>query len=931
MNEQFSYKSILQTPLLTFSLYSIVFITLITFIISFIPLSEPKSRLIAIASQNGFELDVKGRVYINLLPRPYLQVKQISLRQKGKALLEADDIIVPLGISTILNGNISFSHLKFNNPLIYDASIIHNFSQIEQPQEKFIETLSIKNGKMPSVLIEKINGYASYGQEDISGRFSFELANDHIDAQFNVFNKENSTSPSLIKVSSNNGMKLDLQLSAKHAANVDQLEGELNLFLPDLSLANRLLSQLSVEGKNYDIKDSNFQAKGIFNYSDAQIKLNDLSLNSNNISNAKINAIIGFNEFVDTDINIAIDNLNILEFLPAESREDGFLFTQQIISKLLTPPDFLMPERFSANIVVGINKINFLSNSINNVKAIGDIWSRNVYLNEFSFKLTESSKLSLNGILSHNDIRPKFEGSLNFISSIPAELDTLTNRAQARFANFSKIDLTTDIILIPNKLTFSALDMKMGEADASGDIFLLREPNGIITINSALTSNGIDLDSFNAKHYVEQAIYSFYRTDGDKTGKEHFSAVNDYKWLRNFSLYFNWMSDLRLENWTYNKHKFSNMNIQSKISRGLFEIKKLDLKSELIDMQESSLQLLLQSFRPKINLNANIKYLDNKVWDLLPSNASLKATLLRDINKLVMTQSENNDGGEQVTAAKKAVIIPDFNFFSINNYDGNIEISADKIMFADDEVNDLKTKINVSNGNIIFNKLEGSVFEGKFFFVGVMAIMSVVPNAAFDFSFENMNPEPLFRHVTKMPERITGYVNIRGKAETIGNTWQEFFAKMSATAEFAGKKIIITGFDIGEVVNAADAQLNIQNKLDNLQYYSVNGSSFFSDIKGAFSLQNGLLKINNMQLSNNRVQGAFSVNYNIFSQAASGIAQFSFIPIKQKVTLSNTYALAGTVNNLGVSVNNDAIINYIKATTASSSPNTPPDTIRYRN
>jgi hypothetical protein len=911
--------------------YFFVFIALIAFVVSFIPLNESKTRLIAMANQTGFELDVKGRVYLNLLPLPYLQVKKVELKEKGKTLLEADAIIVPLGISNIFSGSISFSHLKFDNPLIYDTYLIHNFSQIRKSKEKFLEKLSIKNGKVPNLLIENINGYANFSQENTSGRFSFNLANDNINAKFNIFNKDSSASPSLITASSRNGMKLDLQLDAKRTSNIAQLEGELNVFFPDLNLLNTLLSQLSVDGKVYNIKDNNLQAKGMFNYSDYQIKLNNLSLSSNNIDNAKINAVIGLNEFVDTDINIAINNLNILEFIPAESRENSFQFAQKIITKLLAPPDFLVPESLSANIIVDISKINLPSTSINKFKVIGDIWSRNVYLNELSFELTENSKFSLNGILSHNDIRPKFEGSLSFNSSAPAELDKLTSTKQIKFSNFEKIYLATDIILIPNKITFSAVNIKTGKTDVNGDIFLLREPNGVITINPSLKGNGIDLDDFNAKHYVEQAIYSFYRTDGDKSGKEHFNAVNDYKWLRNFSLYFNWMSDLEFNNLIYNQHKFSKINIQNKISRGIFEITKLDLKSDLIDMQNGSFQLLLQSFRPKVNLNANIQYFNNKILELLPSNASLKATLLRDLNKQVAQQQENNANNEEVTETNKAVNIQDFNFFSINNYDGNIEISADKIVLANDEVTDLKTNINISNGNIIFQKLEGGIYEGKFSFVGVVAIMSIVPNAAFDFSFENMNPEPLFRHVTKVPERITGYVNIRGRTEAIGNSWREFSSKMSTTAEFAGKKIIITGFDMGEVVNAADAQLNMQNKLDNLQYYSINGSSFFSDIKGAFSLQNGLLKINNMQLSNNRVQGAFSVNYDIFSRAASGIAQFSFIPIKQKITLSNTYSLTGTVDNLGVSVNNDAIINYIKATTSSLAPDSPPETIRYRN
>ena len=542
---------------------------------------------------------------------------------------------------------------------------------------------------------------------------------------------------------------------------------------------------------------------------------------------------------------------------------------------------------------------NLLGDKITNIVFDVDVFFGNAALNKIRLIAPGNTSITLQGVVTHNAIRSKFDGSLFVASDDLSLLKSWLKVNTNSLKDSKKLLLLSDIAFLANRIKLDNAKAAIDKTTMFGRATFMNDFHKNLEINSSLKFASLDADALSLDKLFDNAIKVLYTSDPDKTSQTYFELVNDHAELRGLNKTVN--LEIASDNVIFKKQKFDNFNIALLAKPNFFAIQNMSATSPFLDFT-ADMALTIPTFKPQLSFNFYAKNCDiSYVSKLFPSYTTLQTDLIKYYN-----DQKNND-------QQKNSLIIDFNFLGAQNYNAKLNFKFDTLVYNPSvRINNINSDIVIQDGNISTYNTTAELFNGKLNASGYINVNEAVPSFALSFSLDNILPELFFSPFLNY-KNIRGYMSISTSLKTLGINWQDFFSKLSGDIIVVGKQISWDSIDLNEVVKAVNMRLTPEDKLKRIDYYLANGTSFFDDLSGKFSVVNGTATTSNIVLSNGRLQGIYAASYNIASNTISTASKFAFLPIGYPNPLTIQIKSKGNIGSTKTDIDISQLSDFIMA------------------
>ncbi len=914
----------LTNKLIKFLIFISIIIGLLEFVAYFITFNQYKP-VIEKVFQDQFDLkvNIKGDIKYKVLPLPHLELRKVSVKTvRDEKLLKASKVGLYFGIISLPTSveNVKLRKIYLDNGIFNLNNIKESIKEDKLDEKIILDTLVITNSSVDILKpdeetinkrrLDKLNLKINKGgwlsnNINIDSNFEIEHQRLNLTANFKDINAKGSSDKALFKFY-NDAAELTFEGKLDGILSTPNLLGKIRAKITDLDKFSRYFDD-SPYIKTILSKE-NLIIEGELEASREHIQIRNLNINSANIQQATINSRIEFYQGLESDIDINIDNLN-LDNLVATTNSDGALFgkIQKTTQKLLNWFDIDIINNMSLLFNLKINTVVVNSQAISDLLFNFDSFSGNISLNAFEFKFPGGSRFKSGGVVTHNSIRPKFIGDLELVSNdFPKLLSWLgvdKDDDNEKLYSLKKLMMKSEVELIPNDLKLIDIKAALDDILFIGSSNIRRSHEEQVNFYTKLRFNKIDGDYFNLDKMLQELITKLFVSDYDKTGEVYSKLMDDYKWLRKFGSNVDF--DITADEFILNKYKYNDFDLSFAISPNMLSINRIFGTSQYANFN-GRLSLSLPSFKPLINVNLNFDYLDSNFIDyIIPSQTSLQNALM-----LHLREREKNKTRTELEAKEDNSIVTGFNFFGINNHDGNIELKASKFVHNRFEASNIDLSSTLTNGLILVNKLDANAFDGQATIKGNIAILSAVPSATFSLALYNVNPGKLTESFSGL-NNMSGYLSASGSVNSSGINLPSMISNMQGEFKVIAKKVKVKGLGIGELADISELITPLNDKLQRVNYYVKYGETLFDNIKGSIKIHNGIASFENFILENNRVGGAFAAKYDIYNNEINSILKFSFIPINRPTPLEFQFTSKGLMPNPITTADVAKLIDYI--------------------
>lgn len=906
-----------------------------------------------VADKYKIKLKITGDVKLKLLPLPHFQFKKIEAKTIDNQLLfkSFKTEIYPKGILSLSNAakNLNLRTVRMHHADIHLVSIkeyIQNRVSLNNTSlpnielvDSAIEVHAVGRHNISNHLITKLNAQISLSAKELYSKAVFDINKQplHVVVVFPFEEKENS--PASLQVF-NEAIEVNFTGKLNSMNEAMQILGNVEMKVLDFEKLSAQIDSNQLWGRI--LKNENITLKANFEATTNYLKINDLNINSKNIQDAVMSFYLGYGQDMLLESTLDIKSINLDEIAQEVMNESTtFQIVDALCLWLMQKFDFSISPELAFNAKLNIQEIKFNQQAMKNLimqadGLSGDIKKNNgnISINSLQVELPGKGKVALNGVISHNTIRPKFEGDLKIFSNDAKELlKWLKLEMNQNFNNISNIELQTKITLIPHSMRLADLKTAFGEYVFIGDINLREGSDHRINYLSQIRFNSINADNFKVAEILEDIITKLYISDPDRTGEVHTKLTNDFRWLRVIANNFDF--DISMNELLFKNKKYNDCNFVFSVGPNKFALERVSFSSELARLN-GFISLVLPTFRPYIDVRLDFDFLDTKfIEEIFPSLEKLDAALNKYYAALALAEEKQaptpgldskNTASPNTVASSKETLLTSANFFGANNYDGKIKVKAHNIVHNKSNYDNLDINVVLNNGVLLIDKSSLNAFNGNMVFNGNITLLSSIPSLAISFALYNIDPALLTTPIFNF-NKIRGYMSASGSFATSGTSFNNMIQRLQGEILVVGKRIIVQGFDLGELIAIPDLPMNLAEKKKRLEYFSKYGESLFDNIKGKISISGGMADLTNFTLENNRASGSFSARYSILHKLINSICRFSFIPIGTAKPLNIQYTIKGHLDALEQEASLTELQNYVTAKAADAGENIAPSAV----
>lgn len=885
-----------------------------------------------------------------------IAILSISLTNKNKYLAELNSKIAAEQIKMVINGPVELKlfpwpHLSLNNvSLLYQEQTLIEAAQMDFYLKLFkhkVTDIRLVNAELQHYMLHKFYHEQSNKPANFSIKLvdstvllknntKFEKANGIID-----FNPQDRIMADITGSLAGTNTSFYLLISELAKQNQQEIKGHYTIpgaaiefkgtgqnILTDPKMAGSVKLSISPD-KMFGVKNNKNNKSIIFNSTfsfDKELVLDNINANSPNIKGFE--GKISFKEKISTEaektgnaisdifFNFHIQDINFDEIFGeiniVEDLEKLLRYTLQNFSKT-----FYLDN---CNITFKVDNAVIQQEQFKDIAFIAHGQSGQINVDKLEFSLPyTNSFFSLSGDISHNHIRPKFQGNIAISSQNIKQL--LTWLGYPKFAEVlvsnqedSKLLAKSNLSIIPHRLIFSDIKAILGNYVISGRSYIKNNDDESFRIHAALKINEISLDKYKMGEKLQELLTNLAIADLDKSGNYFFTLTDNFRWLRTLKGFYN--IDLSISNLTLNNYSYNNSNINCQISSGIFNIKDLSLNSEYAKLK-GYINLTIPEVKPKLNAEINADIFDKKFFDTaIPSYKNIIAKAYEQVNQVKQQASKTSNKKEKTETMapsnethnlelKNAIITmqdnpqPELNLLGIHNIEGTITINANKLIWDQYNLENLHTHFSINNGLLQMTDFNTSLNEGKASMNGSVSLLAPIPALKMSFNLISIDPEYITLLILGEKDLLEGYFSIAGQLETSGITYHNWLKNLAGHINFIGKKIGYKGFDILGAVKTAALPNNVafEQKLAMLQKSEAAGTSYFDNINGEISIFGGTATITNVTMDNIRVSGAFAAVYDLNNKTINARAKFSFYPPNQSVFITIPLTSTGNFKN----------------------------------
>ncbi len=887
--------------------------------------NEYKARLEkAFLESYELELNIKYDIKLRLLPYPRLILEEVSIRNHNSQLLHSNSVQINLSwLKFLTNNSEIIDSVELSNGEIFSieylAYLKENYQSLQNTKIKKLTLHDFKfiNGKSTitnnedffatiKVALFNVN-YESDNKITLHTDLYIGNAISKIDVEIEDFLSDQGK---FTLKSVSDDLEFSLISTKANLKDLSQAEGKVSINIKDLNLLHNRFSKSHVSSQ-YVAKTKLFKENTITINSDfilysEVLSFINIQFLSEAVKNMNGNIIIDYSNRIQINSQVKVEEINLNNIIDNDAFSKKYLkkgILKSTAGFILDNFHFFFPSYFTGLFDFHIDKTIILNDSVDHLKLSMDVSNGTVSLSKFSIIFPGNLEFVAQGIMSHNDIRPKFEGNFSVKTQNLAKfLKWLNYSQEVQDTVINKLDntllLKSNVLIIPYRIKLRSINAAIGEIILAGDTTFIKDSYNSTSIYNKFYFNKIDLDLISGIEWIEDQLAILYAADYDVSSDSYFKLTENYKYLRSFE------DDLHLEividQLTAREQIFSNVNSVIDISNNNIEVSNLQFDS---NFAQGNCYFLfsLPAFRPYIKAKVNFSKLDQELWLNMFSSLWQQLEKKSIINSSINSQDKNN-----VESKTK-----NFNFLSAKNYDADLKVSIIDISNNPIDLQNLKFALNLNNGIVSLSEAKAKLFNGDLALIGRTSLIEALPQVELSFSLSNVDPQLLLSNLVGI-NNMSGYLSLNGLIASSGNNLGYMLDKLKGEVNFIGKRIDWSGFTIDEIIRAVESQgYSITEKAASIDYYSKYGSSFFDNVQGNVKISNGIANVNNVNISNNRITGIYAANINLINKDIASVAKLSFIPIGYTNPLTLDISSSGKLNDINSDFDTKTLIDFI--------------------
>ncbi len=863
------------------------------------------------SQESGLDIKILGELQGTIFPTSTITINQVRLDLDETTKIEIPKLTLQVGILSFLTDNISIKSVEITGAQFTLESVkklLNILDKSKLPKTKLLQDFSLTNVNLVidpnSKSLNKltgINGKLEYSPAKSLGfSGSFDLQNLSYNLKINLLaNRGIGSKSSTIHILNDfSELKFKGDLAVKESTY-------------DLT-GNIVINFFDNLKHGYDINPLQraLLKDGIIATSNIRLNNQEIILDNFILSSPSISKIMGkFNfslgEGHELSASIDGDTINLDTIFAHLSKDASSSLTFERFMR-----DFLMSFNFDIPHNL-FGKINFkLRELISNKQPIKDIiinsniLEEKFILSELIMELPGKSTLGFTGTMSHNYVRPKFDGKLSLkVTSYPefsAWLD-FNHEELVSFAN-QPLTITSDVVIIPRNLRVDNTRFEWGNLKALGKFVFRHTGEKRLNTQANIRINHIDGDAMKLPDTVNNFLANLYASDFEKSSSTFYEITNDFKWLRTFST--NLDMNLMIDLFKYQDIDFPQFYSSFSISPNNFHLNQLMLQSDTASISGSA-SLITSAIAPKIHTDIVVDRITSDFIDkVMPPTALLTARQTELVSK-------NPDAVQTVT-------IGGANFYGIHNIYGDFKLLVKDYKSPSLVFQNLNLSALAQEGVITVNELTADIFRGKLQLAGSIVATSTIPTYSATFAINNFQLVDFLKTYADY-DKLDGYLSASGSFAAKGADTDTTYASLAGSLSVLGKKVIWNNFDIGEIIHLSEYVSPYADKAEKLQYYTSNGQSIFDDLEGSITVKAGIATLDNFKFKNTRISGAFTAKADIKNRLVSSFTRINFIPYGRAATMTIDIAGSGPINNLNPTINYVGYLTFLKDNVATES------------
>lgn len=866
----------------------------------FISVDAVKSKFIEnFEKETSQKISVEGGASFGLLPSPTIDLQQVKIHISEDEILDINN--VELGVSwgalfggipeiksvSIANSSLNFADVQnfyksLANKTANSTSIsnigLKKTSIIINPQSDFFGVINVQDGEISYIPGKYLKTSIVCDSDGVNYTIDANLADDGSNAD-----------SSYAEIKTGYGM---LEFKGQADLKSKQVKGKAIVKLFDSS--HQIDAQTKVL---HSISGSNFSGSADISFQDSQLDFSNMQFSSESISKGIGDMQLNLGYWNELTLNYSIDQVDFDTIIKAQKNQtENSITLDQFLKSLLNSFNLDVPDNITGSVVGNINSILINGQKVENFAVESNLFQGKFILNEFNAVLPGQTTLNIQGTLSHNDVRPKFSGSISINSPNFGQLAPwlhVNEQIVSLYGN-NNLSFQADIDLIPRSLRFDSVRIAIGDLRSMGKLAIKHYGESKLYVSSSMRYNKIDMDALKWTDSIENYLQDLYVKDYLKDQNTILEASNDFAWLRDFPV--NLSMDIDVDNLIYRGNLYQKASLESTVNSNMLHIEKFNLGST-DGAAHGEIKFTISGIDPKVEGNITFDRLTEKFLPkLLPANDMLNKAKYDTLKAANISTKE---------------VDPDYlSFYSLNGMTVVLDLNVKDYKSSSIKFQNAQAKLISQNGYINLLKLTADAFSGKLTMSGNMSIGSLVTNFNTNFTLNNFEMDelllPLFGY-----NKLNGFASISGSLKGKGVKVTDFPHSIAGSFDLLGKKIGWEGFDLGQITGTVDASNKLADKVTNINYYSQNGETVFEDLSGSISVNNGLANLKDFKMTNSRISGAYAANVDIPTSNIASSATFAFIPVSRATPLNISMQSTGTLKNPKTTITMDDVNNYM--------------------
>lgn len=863
--------------------------------ISFNYLKEDLSK--QFAQDTGLDVKILGEIEADFFPSAAIIINQVRLDVDETNKVEIPKLTLNTNIMSLLMGDVKIKDVEITGAQ-FSLELVQRVNKL--PRNGVLKNLRLSNVSLAinqgSRLLNKINninGDLEYDPDKLF-RFAGTFNLNDFDYKLNmrlVAGKDIAVNASSFYMASDfSEIKFSGDLSAKDSQY--GLKGKVNIKFFD----NIKDEMEGVKVEHALLKDDlNASADVIINSS--EVNVSNFILSSKSISKIIGNFALSLGSSNEIISSLEGDVINLDTLMGRLNTAGAELTIDKLIRNFLMTFNFHIPHNLFGTVDVKLKELIFNEKAVKNIVVNSSVLEDKVVLSKLLMELPGQSTLEFSGIVSHNKVRPKFDGKLSLDVKNYGEFGQWLHFDSASLTTFvdKGLSITSDVVIIPRSMRLDNTRLALGDLRALGRFVLRHTGEKRLFTQANVRINHIDADSMKLPEKVDNFLADLYASDFEKTGSKFYEITDDFKWLRSFPIDFN--ANLLIDQFKYKDVNFPQFYIATNVSPNNFAIDQMGIAAEGASIS-GSVSLSTSAIAPKLVADVVVAKMTSDFIDKIMPPQDLLITKQRDL------LSKNPD-------AMAVVVVGGANFYGIHNVFGDFKLSINDYRSPSLSFQNLNLIAKSQEGVINIESLTSDIFKGRVEAAGSIVAASSIPIYSSTFAFSNIQLAEFLKYYADY-DKLDGYVSVNGRFLTKGAEREIAFANLSGSLSLLGKRIVWNGFDLGEIVRLGDYASSFADKTEKFNYFSNNGQSIFDDMSGSIQIQSGMATLEDFKFNNTRVSGAYAAKADLKNRLISSFARINFIPYGRAATMTLDIAGSGPINNLNPTVTAENYLTFLQ-------------------